>query len=270
MNASPVLTNSKLVNVQGILRNITQRKEAESTLARQAQALSRTNTDLIMMNEELEAFCYSVSHDLRAPLRSIDGFSQALLEDYIDKLDAQGKDYLNRVRAGAQRMGELIDDLLTLSRVTRTKLEKQTVDLSAFACNIAAQLESEQPERQVEFVIADGLTSNGDPGLLRAALENLLRNAWKFTSKHPHARVEFGITQVDDKAAFFIRDNGVGFDMAYVGKLFGPFQRLHGNSEFPGNGIGLATVQRIIHRHGGKVWAEGILNEGATFYFTLS
>jgi PAS domain S-box-containing protein len=270
MNASPILTNSELVKVQGILRDITQRKEAESTLARQAQALSRANTDLIMMNEELEAFCYSVSHDLRAPLRSIDGFSQALLEDYIDELDAQGKDYLNRVRAGAQRMGELIDDLLTLSRVTRTNIEKQPVDLSALAHNIAAQLGSEQPERQVEFIITDGVTTNGDPGLLRAALENLLGNAWKFTSKHPNARIEFGTTQVDNKTAVFVRDNGAGFDMAYVDKLFSPFQRLHGNNEFPGNGIGLATVQRIIHRHGGNVWAEGILNEGATFYFTLS
>jgi PAS domain S-box-containing protein len=270
MNASPVLANSKVVKVQGILRGITQHKEAESILTRQARALSHANTALTMMNEGLEAFSYSVSHDLRAPLRSIDGFSQALLEDYNDKLDAQGQDYLRRVRAEAQRMGKLIDDLLTLSRVTLTDIEKLPVDLSALARNIAAQLESEQPERQVEFIIADGLTAKGDAELLRVALENLLGNAWKFTSKHPHARIEFGTTQIDDKAAFFIRDNGVGFDMAYVGKLFSPFQRLHGNSEFLGNGIGLATVQRIVHRHGGHVWAEGILNEGATLYFTIN
>lgn len=221
-------------------------------------------------NKELEAFSYSVSHDLRAPLRSIDGFSQALLEDYADKLDEEGKKDLQRVRAATQRMGDLIDDMLNLSRVTRKEMRLETVDLSAMAQTIAAELRRSQPGRKVEFVIAEGMVTDGDGGLLKVALENLLGNAWKFSGKRCPARIDFGITPGDGDAAYFVRDNGAGFDMAYADKLFGAFQRLHDQNEFSGTGIGLATVRRIVDRHGGQVWAEGEVEKGATFYFTLN
>jgi light-regulated signal transduction histidine kinase (bacteriophytochrome) len=199
----------------------------------------------------------------------MDGFSQALLEDYGNKLDDQGKDYIRRVRAASQRMSQLIDDLLNLSRITRAEMHYEKVNLTALAKAIAAELQETEPERQVEFIIGKDISARGDSHLLRAVLENLLANAWKFTSKHPRARIEFGAIQVEGRSVCFVRDDGAGFDMAYVGKLFLPFQRLHGPTEFEGTGIGLATVQRIIHRHGGVVWAEGELEKGATFYFTL-
>jgi PAS domain S-box-containing protein len=230
---------------------------------------SKARKELEQANKELEAFSYSVSHDLRAPLRSIDGFSQALLEDYEDKLEAEGKDYLRRVRSGSQRMSQLIDDLLNLSRITRAEMRYEKVNLSTLAEAIAAELQETQPDRQVEFIIGKDITAHGDSHLLRVVLENLLSNAWKFTSKHPRARIEFGATQNEGKQIYFVRDNGAGFDMAYVDKLFVPFQRLHTETEFPGIGIGLATGQRIIRRHGGTVWAEGEVEKGATFYFTL-
>jgi light-regulated signal transduction histidine kinase (bacteriophytochrome) len=223
-------------------------------------------------NKELEAFSYSVSHDLRAPLRSIDGFSQALLEDYFDKIDEQGKDHLRRVRSATQRMAQLIDDVLNLSRVTRSEMRFEKIDLSTLVSRIRKELQERQPDRKVEFAISPGLVGRGDARLLRIVLENLLGNAWKFTGKHPLAKIEFGITHVGhghDKPVFYVRDDGAGFDMAYVDKLFAPFQRLHAPTEFPGTGIGLATVQRIIHRHGGRVWAEGEVEKGATFFFTL-
>ena len=221
-------------------------------------------------NKELRTFAYSVSHDLRAPLRSIDGFSQVLLEDYADKLDVEGRDYLQRVRAATQRMGQLIDDMLKLFQVWRSSMHLETVNLSALAQTIAVELQQRQPERQVEFVITEGLTANGDARLLEVVLENLLENAWKFTGKHSQAKIEFGYMEVDGKGAYFVRDDGVGFDMAYADKLFGAFQRLHPATDFEGTGIGLAMVQRIIHRHGGQVWGEGAVDQGATFYFTLS
>lgn len=244
--------------------------------AAQAQ-LQTTNAELVQStsslaaaNKELEAFSYSTSHDLRAPLRSIDGFSQVLLEDYADTLDAQGQDYLQRIRMATQRMAELIDALLELSRVTRTELSRTRLDLTAMARTITAELHRREPARAVEVVLAEGLTANGDPPLLRVALENLLGNAWKFTAKTALARIEIGsLRQADGVEAYFVRDNGAGFDMQYAQKLFGAFQRLHRMGEFPGTGIGLATVQRIIHRHGGRIWAEGIIDQGATFYFTL-
>ncbi len=220
-------------------------------------------------NKELEAFAYSVSHDLRAPLRSIDGFSQALLEDYDDKLDASGKNYLQRVRAAAQHMGQLIDDLLNLSRITRYEMKQEKVDLSALTSEITNELQKAKPERNVTSIIASGITANGDAHLLRIALTNLLENAWKFTGKQPQARIEFGVIQKDGKSVYFVRDDGVGFDMKYADKLFTPFQRLHTTGDFPGTGIGLAIVQRIIHRHGGKIWAESEVEQGTTFYFTL-
>jgi len=233
------------------------------------QRVAERTVELAAVNKELEAFAYSVSHDLRAPLRSIDGFSRALLEDYEDRLDAEGQDYLHRVRASCQRMGQLIDDLLRLSRVTRGEMRREPVDLSALAQEIAVELQETQPERRVEFIIQPGLAADGDARLLRVVLENLLGNAWKFTGKRRQARIEFGLTEAEGRSVYFVSDNGAGFDMAYADRLFGAFQRLHSLAEFRGTGIGLATVQRVIHRHGGHVWAEGAVGQGATFYFTL-
>jgi signal transduction histidine kinase len=220
-------------------------------------------------NREIASFAYSVSHDLRAPLRGIDGFSQILLEDHADRLDEAGRDALGRVRAATRRMGELIDGLLKLSRLTRGELRYERVDLSRMAREVAAELEREAPRRRVAWVITEGLTVVGDRELLRIVLVNLLGNAWKFTSGHANARIELGTRRSAYETVFFVRDDGAGFDMAYVEKLFGPFQRLHRTEEFPGNGIGLATVQRIIARHGGRIWAEGAVEEGATFHFVL-
>ena len=225
--------------------------------------------ELERKNNELEAFSYSVSHDLRAPLRGIDGFSQALLEDYAEKLDSKGQDYLRRVRAGAQRMGELIDDLLELSRVGRAELTCARVDLSRTADSVLVDLKKRDPERKVLTVIEDGLQVEADGRLMRVALDNLLGNAWKFTAKRQEAKIEFRATRRDGVTTYFIRDNGAGFSMSYADKLFEAFQRLHSESEFPGSGIGLATVHRIIDRHGGRVWAEGEVDRGAIFYFTL-
>jgi signal transduction histidine kinase len=224
---------------------------------------------LEIANRELEAFSYSVSHDLRAPLRGMDGFSQALLDDYGDKLDETGKDYLRRVRNGSQKMGRLIDDLLALSRVTRRNLTREQVDLSSVAESVADELKQAAPGRDVEFRIAPDVRVKGDKDLLRIALQNLLGNAWKFTAKKPRARIEFDVAENNGTRAYFIRDDGAGFDMEYADKLFQPFTRLHGENEFDGTGIGLATVQRIIHRHGGRIWAEGAVENGATVYFTL-
>lgn len=233
------------------------------------QIVARRSVELETANQELEAFCYSVSHDLRTPLRGIDGFSQALLEDYGDKLDSSARDFLQRIRAGTQRMGVLIDDLLNLSRFTRIEMQREATDLSEIGRKVAEELRQSQPLRDVEIVIAPELRGQGDPRLMRVVLENLLGNSWKFTSKKPHARIEFGKTNNNGSSAFYVRDNGAGFDPAYSARLFGTFQRLHGVTEFPGSGVGLATAQRIIHRHGGRIWAEGSVGEGATFYFTL-
>jgi PAS domain S-box-containing protein len=242
----------------GISEDITEAKRAQEELRaakERAEATSR----------ELEAFSYSVSHDLRTPLRGIDGFSAALLEDYANKLDDTGKDYLNRVRAAAQRMGQLIDDLLELSRVSRQELKREDVDVSAIARAVAEELKRSAAGRSVEVQVADGLHAAGDPRLIRVALENLFGNAFKFTSKVPAASISFG----REGEVFFVRDNGAGFDMQFADKLFGAFQRLHAKHEFEGTGIGLATVQRIIARHGGKIWATSAPGQGATFRFTL-
>ncbi len=250
---------------------IIERQQAEQRSQDLNQGLRQAILELKAVNKELEAFSYSVSHDLRAPLRSVDGFSQALLEDCQEQLDATGLDYLRRIRAATQRMGQLIDDLLTLSRVTRSDMHLESVDLSRLASHIFTILQQSQPDRQVEFVIPAGMVAQGDLHLLNVVLENLLNNAWKFTCKQTQSRIEFGMTmQASGIPIYFVRDDGVGFDMAYADKLFGPFQRLHAMNDFPGNGIGLATVQRIVHRHGGRVWAEGALEQGATFYFTLA
>jgi light-regulated signal transduction histidine kinase (bacteriophytochrome) len=251
---------------------ITERQQAEQ----RAQALNKSLQQAILeartVNQELESFSYSVSHDLRAPLRGIDGFSQALLEDYHDQIDLDGQDYLNRIRSATQRMGQLIDDLLTLSRVTRIDMHRASVDLSAIAQRLCQEFQQLDSNRSANFTIAPNLIGSGDAHLLQVVLENLLNNAWKFTNSQTRTQIEFGaIDQTDSvPTTYFVRDNGVGFDMAFLEKLFKPFQRLHAMHAFPGNGIGLATVQRIIHRHGGQVWAEGWLGQGATFYFTLA
>jgi PAS domain S-box-containing protein len=255
--------------VSSAIRDITDRKKAEQALNQQKNELARFNAELVAANKELEAFSYSVSHDLRTPLRSIDGFSMLLLEDYGEKLDAEGKDHLHRVRAATQRMGTLIDDLLGLARVTRTNIKLDETDLSELGQSIAATLQRNDPERQTEFHIEAGLKAKADSHLMQIALENLLGNAWKFTSKRIPAQIEFGTTPHNGTTAFFVRDNGAGFEPAYAGRMFGAFQRLHDTAEFPGTGVGLATVQRIIQRHGGSIWAEGKVGTGATFYFTL-
>jgi signal transduction histidine kinase len=259
-----VFTTARAVDARDAVRR---QRERENELLN--QQLQRRAWELLVANRELESFSYSVSHDLRSPLRTIDGFGQALVEDCADVLPPEGHEHVRRIRAATQRMGQLIDDLLQLSRLTRSELVRERVDLSRIAGEVAAELAGSTPERQVVVEIGDGLLAEGDPRLLRVVVENLLHNAWKFTSKHPSARIAFGRCDREGKPAFFVQDDGAGFDMAYAKKLFGAFQRLHGTTEFPGSGIGLATVQRIIHRHGGEIWAEGAVEQGATFTFTL-
>jgi PAS domain S-box-containing protein len=251
-----------VIGASKVARDISDRKRAEQALAQAKEAAETAS-------REFEAFSYSVAHDLRAPLRGIDGFSQALLEDYSDKLDADGRHYLSRVRESAQHMAQLIDSLLMLARVTQSDIHQERVDLSKLARDTAERLKGTQPERYVEFHITEGVTEAGDSRLLAIVFENLLGNAWKFTRNEAKGRIEFGCNRENGRPVFFVRDNGAGFDMAFASKLFGVFQRLHTTNEFEGTGIGLATVQRIIRRHGGRIWAEGKVAEGATFYFTL-
>jgi signal transduction histidine kinase/DNA-binding response OmpR family regulator len=269
-SVAPVV-NAGYANFYG--RDITEFKKAEKEIHKLntelEQRINERTAQLEVANKELKSFSYSVSHDLRAPLRSIDGFSQVLLEDYQDKLDDTAKSYLDRVRKATQHMGRLIDDMLKLSRVTRSGFHHASVDMSTMVREISEKLQQNDPVRTVDVIIREGVFVNGDSNLLKIALENLVNNAWKFTSKEARPQFEFGTTVKEGKTACFIRDNGVGFDMTYVNKLFGAFQRLHTSLEFPGTGIGLATVQRIINRHGGQVWAEAEVGKGATFYFTL-
>jgi PAS domain S-box-containing protein len=269
ISLSPLETESGLL-VSAAIRDVTQRRRIEDDIQRLNDDLKQRAAQLEAANKELETFSYSVSHDLRAPLRSIDGFSHALLEDYGDQLPPDARKHLERVRAAAQRMAVLIDDLLNLSRVTRSPLQPKFINLSAMADEILRALKDGQPERQTRFSIEPDLMVEGDPRLMHIALENLLGNAWKFTSKQAWTFIDFGqLNHKTRERTFFVRDNGAGFDMAYVNKLFGVFQRLHAVSEYPGTGIGLATVQRIIKIHGGRIWAESMEGRGATFYFTL-
>jgi light-regulated signal transduction histidine kinase (bacteriophytochrome) len=279
------------INLKNVYR---QNEEQAASLVESIRAIEALNRDLEqrvrdrtaqleVANKELEAFSYSVSHDLRSPLRSIDGFSLAVLQDNTDRLDAQSVRNLQRVQSSTQRMGLMIDGLLALSRVTQKGIQLEEVDLSQAAEAIAQDLRQRQPDRAVEFVIAKDIVTQGDAVLLRIVMQNLLDNAWKYTSKNPTARIEFGTVDISNVSTcpfksdmekrnakvFFVRDDGAGFDMQYANKLFGAFQRLHTEKEFTGTGIGLATVQRIIHRHGGKVWAESEVGKGSVFYFAL-
>ncbi|MGZ4998230.1 MAG: sensor histidine kinase, partial [Methylobacter sp.] len=253
----------------GIIEDISERKEIERRIQQLNVTLRERAMVLESVNHELEAFSYSVSHDLRAPLRAVDGFSRILLDEYADRLDDTGRDRLRRVRAAAQHMAILIDDLLNLSRITRSELKREDIDLSALASEVMDELRKQEPDRNIRWTVQPGMIVWGDARLLRIVLDNLLGNAWKFTSKRPEAQIEFGMQMQNDESVYFVRDNGAGFDMAYAEKLFGAFQRLHDTNEFPGTGIGLATSQRIIHKHGGRIWAEAEVEKGATFYFTL-
>jgi len=266
--------DGNLLSMFGTIKDITERKEAEATVMRMNEELElrvqERTAQLEATNKELEAFCYSVSHDLRGPLRGIDGFSGALLSDYRDRLDSTGQHYLSRIRLGAQRMGQLIDDLLKLSRITRSELELAQVDLSGLCRKVLHGLARADPERRVQVSVQPDLAVRADRRLLLVVLENLLGNAWKFTARRQDARIEVGeAAGAPGARSIFIRDNGAGFEMAYAGKLFQAFQRLHASSDYEGTGIGLAIVQRIIHRHGGEVWAQGEPGQGASFFFSL-
>lgn len=268
ISLSPLETEDGLL-VSAVIRDVTQRKQIEADVQKLNEDLKQRAAQLEAANKELESFSYSVSHDLRAPLRSIDGFSHAVLEDYGEQLPDEARNYLERARAAAQRMAVLIDDLLNLSRVTRAAVHPRFINLSTMVNEIADTLKESQPERQVNFSITPDLMVEADPHLIHIVLENLLSNAWKFTSKRDLTVIEFGQQNHVKERTFFIRDNGVGFDMAYADKLFGVFQRLHAMSEYPGTGVGLATVQRIITIHGGRIWAQSVVGKGTTFYFTL-
>ena len=260
--------------IQCNIRSITRRKDAEARVrllnTELEQRLQDRTVQLQVLTKEAENFSYSIAHDLRAPLRWIGGFARALEEGHASQLDAEGRHFIQKIRDSTEHMGALLDGLIEVARFSRTDLRRTAVDLTATVRQVAAELRKDDPERKVEWVIAEGITADGDPRLLQRVLENLLNNAYKFTAKRVAARIEFGIApQGDGRVAYFVRDNGIGFDMAYADQLFGAFQRLHGAKEYPGTGIGLATVERIVHRHGGQVWAEGAENTSATFYFTL-
>ncbi len=253
-------------NLEGKIKKLNNSRKALFFIIRDTNRISK---NLSAVNKELESFSYSVSHDLRSPLRALDGFSRALLEDYADKLDNDGKDYLIRICSAADRMATLIDDLLGLSRITRRRMQIVDINLNQLITPIIKELKKSNPARHADFVINETLMTKGDEHLLQIMMQNLMNNAWKFTARKPSTKITMGVTVIKDKKIFFIRDNGAGFNMEYADKLFGAFQRLHSQKEFEGTGIGLATVQRIINRHGGNIWAEGKVNEGATFYFSL-
>ncbi len=257
------------VGLRSRLRLLDQLKDSRRVAIQDLTARKRAESALMLANRDLESFSYSVAHDLRAPLRAVDGFSQMLLEDYAERLDQEGHDYLRKIRAAAQRMTELIDDLLMLSRISRTDLVRQRLDLSHLAKSVFNQLRSSNPERSVSCTVQESMFVDGDRQLLLILLENLIGNAWKFTTRTPEAKIEMTAETSSEGTVYSLRDNGAGFDMTFADKLFAPFQRLHQSVEYPGTGIGLATVQRIVRSHGGRVWAEAAVDQGATFHFTL-
>jgi PAS domain S-box-containing protein len=266
---SPIFLDNKIQSIVSVIADITERKKSDEKIQKLHDNLMRRSNELAAANKELETFSYSVSHDLRAPLRSIDGFSQALLEDYNNMLDEPGKEYIQRVRNATRRMEQLIDDMLRLSRLTRIEMAMQEVDLGQTANNVIEELKKSEPTRKIKFITNDNMIAEGDKNLLTILLENLLGNAWKFSKNRKRAEIEFGKTEQGQETVFFIRDNGAGFNMKYANKLFIPFQRLHDDADYPGSGIGLSIVSRIIHRHGGRIWTEAEEGKGATFYFTL-
>jgi PAS domain S-box-containing protein len=272
LSSSADTENGRLLRARLLTQDITGHRRAEEEIHRLnlelEQRVQQRTAQLEAANKEMESFSYSVSHDLRAPLRSLRGFTEVLLEVHAAQLDSRGQDFLRRACAASFQMERLIKDLLKLAQVARADLQLEEVNLSSLASDIAAELANSDSSRAVQFVIAPECSAQGDPRLVRVALDNLLRNSWKFSGKRAEARIEFG-RQDGQEPAFFVRDNGAGFDMAYSKRLFGVFQRLHAASDFPGTGVGLATVQRIITRHGGRAWASGAVNQGATFYFTL-
>ena len=260
--------------IVGAVRDITAQRKAEAEVralnAELGIRVEQRTAELERANKNLEAFTYSVSHDLRSPLRALSGFSEALVEEYGDSLDETGRGYAGRIQAASARMAALIDDLLQLSRVSRAEMNVRPVDLSAEVADLVEELRLREPGRRVRVTVEDGVWVRADRILIRSVVQNLVENAWKFTARHDDATIEFGTTTVEDAAVCcYVRDNGAGFDPAYAGKLFQPFQRLHSAAEFPGTGVGLASVQRIIERHGGRVWAEGAVDQGATFCFTV-
>ena len=270
ISTKPLVTEKGLL-VTSAIRDITERKQVEKQISALNKELKDRAAELETANKELEAFSYSVSHDLRSPLQNIDSFSQILVEEYANRLDADGRDYVQRLRGSCQHMEEIIDALLALSNMARHELVLDRVDLTTLARGVAAELTQKDPDRLADWVIAEGLIVEGDARLLRVLIENLFGNAWKFTGKRPRARIEFGaLPQSNGVRTYFVRDDGAGFDMTRAGQLFAPFKRLHDQSQFRGTGIGLATVQRVIQRHRGKIWAEGVVDQGATFCFTLS
>ena len=270
-NASPLRNEGgEIVGAIGVFQNITRRKRAEEEIKRLSDDLKRRNSELEYVNKELETFCYAVSHDLKSPLITIGGFSRRLLEHLNNKSDDRSKQYLHQIHEASQRLMLIIENLLRLSKVSQGVIKVKKVDLSTLVKSIIGRLRETCPERPVEFIVEEGLIARGDEPLLRIALENLLNNAWKFTNKSLKAKIEFGLTPKEGSFTYFVRDNGCGFDMASQEKLFIPFQRLHSIEEFPGTGVGLSTVKRIIHRHGGSIWAESAPGKGATFFFNLS
>ncbi len=249
--------------------DITDRKKADAELLKLSENMAARNVELESANQEMESFVYSISHDLRAPIRTVSGFAKIIVEDYLDKLDAQGRDYLNRILKGSEKSTQLIDNLLHLSKIVRQDMDRIEVDLSGKASKIMEELREMHSGRNVEVVVQDGLTASADPRLIELALSNLLGNAWKFTSKTEQARIEFGSLEKDGDTVYYVKDNGAGFDPGYADKMFWPFHRLHSENEFEGTGIGLAIVERVVRRHGGRIWAEGEVGKGATIYFTL-